>query len=189
MASEKPYRLVRSYLDREHRDKDRDHQQQARNIGRKTENAGDGPERLGRRRHKYLVEPAFLDNPHGYVLKEPSTPTPVEWNGNPEDVATFTPFADPGALGAVLGSPACALRALFLALMVSAVWALGAAGLAARRHGARGPFARYAAMWAEFAATGTFRYRRPARTEALAVRIPLAPALALGGAGALLLPF
>jgi len=41
-------------------------------------------------------KPAFLDNPHGYVLMEPSTPTKVQDNGNPEDVATYIPDGDPG---------------------------------------------------------------------------------------------
>lgn len=40
--------------------------------------------------------PAYLDNPHGFVLKNPSKPTDVENNDNPDDVATYTAGTDPG---------------------------------------------------------------------------------------------
>ena len=42
-------------------------------------------------------QPAFLENPYGYVLKNPSTPSDPRAVENPEDKATFTIDADPGA--------------------------------------------------------------------------------------------
>ena len=38
----------------------------------------------------------YLDNPEGLILQNPSTPTDVESNANPDDVATFVAGADPG---------------------------------------------------------------------------------------------
>jgi len=90
------------------------------------------------------------------------------------------------AVGSLLGA-----KLLFVAFVITALvaglWALLQGTLAWARRGALLPFGRYGAMLTFFIASKRLTYIEPDEKEVAALRIPLAPAIAVGSIAAPLL--
>lgn len=83
------------------------------------------------------------------------------------------------AVGSLLG-PRTVLCAFLIAAIIAGLWA-AAQGVCAWSTGGAGlPFSRYGAMLRVLLTTGRLTYYRPAEGEVAAIRVPFAPAMAMG---------
>jgi len=90
-----------------------------------------------------------------------------------------------GAVGAILG-PAALLQALFFSLIAGGALGVVYAVAAQVIQGANGPLERYGAMAKFLWVTGRLSYIPPSPDEAMAKRLPLAVAIAIGTTTSLL---
>ncbi len=90
------------------------------------------------------------------------------------------------AIGSLLGARLI-LYAVLLYLLSGLVWALAFGIYAWKARGAAPPFVRYRAMLRTLWATGQVAYVPPRADEAMAARVPMAPAIAFGAIAAPLL--
>lgn len=87
------------------------------------------------------------------------------------------------AFGAFLG-PALTLRAFLIYLLASLAFSLIYGGYIRFTQGAQLPFKRYWLMLRTLFRTGRMAYIKPASTEVLGKRMPMAPAIAIGALAA-----